>query len=697
AQLQAEILNFYDPDRAQAVLNQGEISTWDTFLVDAQKMLADQKVKGGAGIRILTETIASPLLRDQIQTFLARYPKAKWYQYDPCGQDGAKAAAMKAFGRPVNTIYDLKKAKVIVSLDGDFLFEGPGCIRYARDFADGRRVMGDRTDMNRLYAIESWPTITGSNADHRFRVRGSDIEAVAMQLATAVGVGGVLSGQSTGMSVEHIRAIARDLTANKGAAVVIPGANQTPLTHAMCHAINAAIGALGTTALLVPTMDDSPMTQADGLKELVNDLNAKQVDALVMIGGNPVYNAPTDFQFGNAMKNCPLTVHHGLYADETSDLCTWHLPLTHFLEQWGDVRAYDGTISLIQPLIAPLFDSRSAHQLLGHLLGGETDGYTILHSAYKAGSAKIPVFATDYEHAFKKALNDGVIAKTAYEPLNLPFNAGSVGAFTARPVSGTEVILLPDPTIGDGRYSNNGWLQELAKPLTKSTWENCIMMSPAMAQRLNLASEDGAEIVVQSQSVTGPVWVMPGHPDNSITVHLGYGRSKSGAVGTGIGFNAYTLRHSDAMSFAKLESIVGIGAQSMAVASTQIHSVMEGRDIVRLGSIDDYRKNPTLYDEVEAPVNQTHPDHQIENESMYPDQIFDYNGPQWGMTVDLNTCIGCNACVIACQAENNIPVVGKDQVKRGREMQWIRIDRYYANAPSSPNWGVPPNKGIQWD
>jgi len=701
AMLQAEILNFYDPDRAQAVLNQGEISTWDMFFEAATKMLADQKAKGGAGIRILTETISSPLLYDQLRAFLAKYPRAKCYQYDPCGRDSAKVAAVRAFGRPVETIYDLKKAKVIVSLDSDFLFEGPGCLRYARDFADGRRVMGDRTDMNRLYAIESWPTITGATADHRFPVRGSDIEKVAMALANAVGIMNDRGGPASGITSDNIAAIARDLIANKGAAVVIPGQHQSPLVHAMCHAINNAIGALGTTALLTPTMDDSPMTQVDGLKELTADLNSKQVDALFIIGGNPVYNAPVDFEFGNALKNCPLAVHHGLRADETSDLCAWHLPLTHFLEQWGDVRAYDGTVSLIQPLIAPLFDSRSAHQLMGSLMGGETDGYKILYSGYKAKSASIPAFKDDFEKGFRRALNDGIIAKTAYAPLALPLNTASLGAFTPRPISGTELIIRSDPTIGDGRFSNNGWLQELAKPLTKTTWENCIFMSPAMGQQLGLTSEDGAEIVVKSQSVQGPVWVMPGHPDNAITVHLGYGRTKAGAVGDGIGFNAYTLRHSDAMSFGVVERINPTGAQSMAVASTQIHHTMEGRDIVRLGNIEDYKKNPALYVENEnVHVNQTHPDHQIENENLYPDQIFDYNGPQWGMTVDLNTCIGCNACVVACQAENNIPVVGKDQVKRGREMQWIRIDRYYANAPSSQAWGAQrdhPDEGIKWD
>ncbi|HVT12081.1 MAG TPA: TAT-variant-translocated molybdopterin oxidoreductase [Fimbriimonadaceae bacterium] len=698
---QAEILNFYDPDRSQNVMSQGEISTWDVFYAEASKMLADQKAKKGSGLRILTETIASPLLAEQIKDFLAVYPNAKWYQYDACGADSAKQAAVGAFGKPVNTIYDLKKAKVIVSLDSDFLMDGPGTLRYARDFADGRRVMGDNTEMNRLYAIESYPTITGASSDHRFRVRGSDIEAVAFALAAALGVQVNGSSQAAGISADNIAAIANDLRANHGAAVVIPGAHQSPNVHLLCHAINNGIGALGSTALLVPSFDESPQSQVAGLKELTDDLNGKRVDALLIIGGNPVYNAPVDFQFDRAIQNCPFTVHHSLYNDETSEKCVWHLPHTHFLEQWGDVRAYDGTISLIQPLIAPLFESRSAHQLFGVFLGKSEDGYALLKKSYEGKSLLVEnsnvtgEMSTEapkqrFENAWKKVLHDGVIPKTSYAPLSLPFIANAVQSITPRtPINGIEVILKADPTIGDGRHANNGWLQELAKPLIKTTWENTIILSPRTAQQYSLQTDDEAEVVVSAQSISGTVWIMPGHPDDSITIHLGYGRTKGGAVANGVGFNAYVLRHSDAMSFAAAESVKKTGDQSGDVAATQVHNTMEGRDLIRMGTVADYKKNPSLYEEEEhVHVDQTHPEFQSENVSLYPDEIFNYDGPQWGMTVDLNTCIGCNACVIACQAENNIPVVGKKQVLRAREMQWIRIDRYFTS---------PTDSGIHWD
>jgi MoCo/4Fe-4S cofactor protein with predicted Tat translocation signal len=688
--MQAEILNFYDPDRSQSVTNLGEISTWDVFLSDARKVLAEQKARAGSGLRILTETIASPTLAEQIKGLLKTYPGAKWYQFDPCGPHSAKAAAVAAFGRPVNTIYNIKKAKVIVSLDSDFLMEGPGNLTYARDFADGRRVMGDNADMNRLYAIESYPTITGATADHRFRVRGSEIEAFGQALYAALGQPAVFGDKLTnidGISQANIEAIARDLMANRGAALVIPGEHQSPGVHVLCHAINSAIGALGSTAMLTPTLDDSGQSQVAGLKELTDDLNGKRVDALLIIGGNPVYNAPVDFQFDRAIQNCPFTVHHAQYNDETSEKCTWHLPLAHFLEQWSDVRAYDGTISIVQPLIAPLFDSRSAHQLLGMLTGQGEDGHALLMSAYKSRAVPTAVDLNSdvaagkaFDKKWRRALNDGVMPATNYSPLSLPFIAASLNSFPPQQsIKGIELIIKADPTVHDGRYANNGWQQEIAKPLTKITWENALIMSPKTAQSLGVVSEDGMEVRVQSRSATGPVWILPGHPENSITVHLGYGRTRSGAVGNGIGFNAYQLRRSDAMSFAAAEATAKVGAGSHPIASTQIHHTMEGRDIVRVGTMVAYKENKSLHEHEEVPVNQVRPEMTEESTSLYPDEIFNYDGPQWGMTVDLNTCIGCNACVTACQAENNISVVGKDQVKRGREMQWIRIDRYFAN------------------
>lgn len=673
--LQAELLNMYDPDRSQDVYNEGELSTWEVFYSAVRQALADQKTKRGAGLRILTGSIASPTLADQLKGLLAEYPEAKWIQYDPLTSNGARAAALRGFGRPVQPVYDLRRARVIVSLDADFLLEMPGSLRYARDFADGRRVMGDASEMNRLYAIESMPTITGATADHRFRVRASEVASIAASLFAAIS--GSTAGK-TSISEGNLAAIARDLVANRGAALVIPGDHQPESVHLLCHAINQAIGAFGSTVVMVPSMDESKSTQIENLKRLVDDLNAKLVEVLLMIGCNPVYHAPTDFQFGAAMQNCPLRIHHAHYRDETGSACTWHLPLTHFMEEWSDVRAYDGTASIVQPLIAPLFESRSAHQLLGALSGKGEDGHALLQSSWRAKK----VFKGDFTKAWNRALNDGVVPNTRYAPLAVAFNPSALDAARPTPpVSGMELIIRPDATIRDGRYSNNGWQQEIAKPISKVTWENCFYMSPNTAKRLDLNSEDGFEITVRSQTVGGPVWVLPGHPDDSITVHLGYGRTNVGVVANEAGFNAFSLRHSDALGIGAIDGYKKTGTQSAAVSCVQIHNTMEGRDIARLGSLAQYKEGErSLHKEEEmGPVNATHPEHEFEQESMYPDEIFNYDGPQWGMTIDLNTCIGCNACVTACYAENNIPVVGKIQVKRGREMYWLRIDRYYTD------------------
>ncbi len=673
--MQAAILNMYDPDRSQNPVYDGEVSTWDVFLAELRASLEKQRASGGGGFRILTEVIASPTLRDQINVLLKSYPNAKWVQYDPADNDAAKQASFTAFGgRVFNTIYDLKKAKVVVSIDSDLLLDMPGSLRYSRDFMDGRRVMGDNTAMNRLYAIESMPTTTGATADHRYPVRASDIELVVAALAAAVGVPNIQTA-ATAVAPDVIAAIAKDLSANQGAAVLIPGHHQSVAVHLLCHAINSQIGAMGSTALLVPAMDDVP-NQLAAFRDLVSEMSAGRVDTLLMIGGNPVYNAPTDLNFSQALKNVRMRVHHAHYYDETGRECNWHVPLTHFLEEWSDVRAYDGTISIVQPLIAPLFDSKSAHELLGALTTGEQDGYKILQEGYRAKG----LLKGDFQKAWNRALHDGAVPKTAFAPVAATYSAGRLQDFLLhQPLGKMELVIKPDPTVHDGRFANNGWLQELPKPITKITWENAFFMSPRTAQENNLSSEDGLEVTVGAQSATGPVWVLPGHPDNSITVHLGYGRTNIGAVANGVGFNAYALRRSDGMSFTGDVQIRKIGTQSHPVASTQIHHSMEGRDIARVGSIEQYHENKSLKDESEpeGPVNSTRPDQTVENQSMYPDEIFNYDGPQWGMTIDLNTCTGCNACVTACQAENNIPVVGKEQVKRGREMHWIRIDRYY--------------------
>lgn len=660
--VQASILQMYDPDRSQTIMSGTDISAWPEFDKVINKALADQKKVQGAGIRILTETVASPLVASQIEAFLKAYPAATWHAWDPVGRDNVRVGAKSAYGKVVNTTYDLSKAKVIVSLDSDFLVNMPGSLRYAREFANERRLEATGGKMNRLYQFESFPTITGANADHRWAMKASEIGSVAAYLASALGVGSA-AGQPP-MAANILDKVVADLQAHQGSCVVIPGDHQSAEVHHLCHAINEKLGNNGKTVQHGPRIDEGPEDQLASLGQLKDALNAKKVDLLLVFGGNPVYNAPADFKFDQALANAKLKVRHGLYFDETSEKCDWHLPQSHYLEEWGDVRAYDGTVSLMQPLIAPLFDSKSQAEVLGMFIGKPLAGYDLLKDTYKAS---LPGKNWDI------ALNNGIVANST--PAAVAISVTGAAPTVATPIAGTEVIIREDPHVHDGRYANSGWLQELPKPLSKVTWDNAIHISPAKAQQMGVQSEDHVELTVNGVKVDGGVWVMPGHPNDSITVLLGYGRTRGGTVAAEAGFNAYPLRKSTNLYYVGGGELKALGG-TFALSTTQVHHSMEGRDIVRSGTLKDWVANPSLAPE----------DHEsAPKENMYPDKVFDYDGPQWGMTIDLNTCIGCNACVTACQAENNIAVVGKIQVKRGRELHWIRMDRYYVGDPDNPD------------
>ena len=681
--MQASILSLYDPDRAQNVTQGGDISTWETFYDAARQTLNDAMANGGgAGIRILTENITSPSLAAEIGRFLTQYKGAQWHQWEPTSQDNLTVGAQQAFGKPVHTYYDFTNAKAVVSLDGEFLNSMPGSLAYSRQFADGRRDV--KNGMNRLYSFESFPTITGVFADHRWAVRASDVESIARALAQALGVSG--AGASTlpnGVLSDDIATIAKDLQSNSGASVVVAGQHQPAVVHQLCHAINAKLGNADKTVFYTEPLQASPTVHLQSLGQLVSDMNAGKVKALFILGGNPVYTAPMDFKFGDALAKVPFRVQHSYYDDETGAGVEWHLPETHYLESWGDAKAYDGTISIQQPLIQPLFEGKCYAEVLSAMRMQPATDYDLVKSHYSTGDAKA------FEKEWRRWLNSGV----ANVPKASTFTvaaSGNIPPQTQRAV-GPEIVFQLDPTIYDGRYANNGWLMELPKPLTKVTWDNVIHMSPGTAKQLNgLADEDAVELTYNGQTIKGAAWVLPGHPDNSFTVHLGFGRTRGGTVCEGLadenfggdvkrepwGFNAYALRSSKAMDIDGGVSVRGVGGY-VSIATTQIHHTMMGYDIVRSGNVQDLDTNPNLKPE-DAETRD-----EIEKESLYPDQVFSYNGPQWGMTIDLNTCTGCNACVTACQSENNIPVVGKLQVKKSREMHWIRLDRYYVADPGA--------------
>jgi MoCo/4Fe-4S cofactor protein with predicted Tat translocation signal len=710
---QAALLNLYDPDRSQTVTHDGETSSWNTFTAAMGETLAGHVTDGGGGLRVLTGAITSPTLAAQMRLFQRTYSKAVWHQYEPVGRDNAKAGAKLATGQDVQAVYRFNKAKVIVSLDSNFLIDDPGSIRFSREFIDGRRVRGERRAMNRLYVAESTPSLTGAMADNRMRLKPSLIEGIARALLAAVT--GTLTGTPGGSpspDSQWVAAVAKDLAANRGAGLVVAGENQPPAVHALAHAINAAMGNVDKTLYFIDQVEASPVSKLDSLKTLVADMNAGSVKTLIILGNNPVYSSPADLDFEAAMKKVPLRVHHASHVDETSFYCHWHIPATHELEMWSDGRAYDGTACIVQPLIAPLYQGRSAHEVM-NILNGQyaRSGYEALRDHWKAAYK-----GTDFEAWWTKALNDGVIADdgqvtgTTGKARSVTINPAAVAqqfaAPTTQPTTGMEVLFRPDPTIRDGRHANNGWLQELPKPLTKLTWDNAAMMSAKTAQNLGVIDVNAApgntidtsivELTLDGRTVKAPAWIVPGQPDDVITVHLGYGRTRAGRVGNNAGFSGYKLRTSDSPWFSGGLTVTKIN-ETMPMACVQNHAMMNqnltdnpadgSRDLIHIINVNAGARAAEHHEQLNevgqdlAAENAEGGEHRKVSLSLYPERHYPANpteGNKWGMVIDQNACIGCNACVAACVAENNIPVVGKEQVAKGREMHWLRIDTYFS-------------------
>ncbi len=666
---QASVLSLYDPDRSQVVKRAGRIATWSGFLDAAAVELARQQLTKGAGLRVLTGAVTSPTLAEQMAALRERFPTAKWHQYEPVGRDNVRAGARLAFGEVVETQYRFDRARVIFSLDADFLSCGPGSLRYARAFVDGRQVREGQEEMNRLYAVESTPTNTGGMADHRLPLQAGAIEGFAR--AVAAGLGVEAGPGDSGGNDAWVAALVRDLQEHRGESVVVAGDWQPPEVHALAHAMNHALENVGRTVIYTDPVEADPVDQTESLQELVDDMAADQVEMLVMLGGNPILTAPADFRFAEQLARVRMRVHLSPYEDETSALCHWHIPEAHALEAWSDARAYDGTVTVLQPLIEPLYGGKSVHEVLAVLLGSAgRSGYDIVRDSWKGRAP-----SGDFEAFWRRSLHDGVVAGTALQPGKVVLKGDFFKQRPEEQNGGLEVIFRPDPTIWDGRFANNGWLQELPKPITRLTWENAALVGVETADRLELVNGEVVELHYRGRSVRAPVWIVPGHPADSVTVHLGYGRTQAGRVGNGAGFNAYALRTSDAPWFGSGLEVRKTGEQRR-LACTQTHHSMEGRHLVRAGTIEEYRENPHFVHEMgHDPAPEL---------TLYDSDEHRSEGYAWGMTIDLNACTGCNACTVACQSENNIPVVGKEEVLNGREMHWIRVDRYYKGDLDNP-------------
>ena len=774
---QGSLLDMYDPDRSQSVTSRGTPTSWQNFMTSLRGAIDTNRADGGAGIRFLTETVTSPTLQDQFKRLTAELPGAKWYQYEPVNNDNAMAGAKMAFGSPVNTVYKFDAADRVLSLDKDIFSDFN--VRYKTDYSKKKNYREDNKQINRLYAVETTLTLTGSKADHRLAVKPSQMPEIAKAIAAACGVGGATSTYTENQ--QWIAAMAKDLMANRGRSIVVAGDNQPPVVHAIAHAINGALGNVGQTVFYTdPLTQFADKAQVDQLRELVTDIDAGRVKMLVILGGNPVYNTPADLKLNiERMNKVPLRVHLGSHVDETGELCHWHVPAKHYLEAWGDARAYDGTATLVQPLINPLYDSHSAYELTQLFFKENFDkkDYDIVKAFWQSQNASAPTAATtaaptqtrvgtgqaaavsaaaqpsqsaavplagnasaaapaasgnatpaagqpaaapqraatvasqNFEDRWRKVVHDGFVPNSAFATRTMTANAGflSQQASATQGSGSIEIAILPDPSIYDGRFVNNGWMQELPNPLTKITWENVALISPNTARKLGLnqgkdsdehsglggerplsfvtskGNNTYADLVTlsyQGGTIQKPVpmWIQPGQPDDVVTIYMGYGRTRAGRTGTGLGYSAFDVMRSDAMNFGRGD--IPKTGDYATIATAQIHFNMEGRDLLRVWDI------ANLENEIKAGEQENTYPLTMYNPDQYADQYA--KNHRWAMSIDLNSCIGCNACVIACQAENNIPVVGKEQVERSREMHWLRIDTYFGgtdlNNPEGPHF-----------
>jgi molybdopterin-containing oxidoreductase family iron-sulfur binding subunit len=635
---QAAILDLYSPDRARAITETWRASSWDVLAKTIQTPLEKIRLKNGAGLAILSQPILSPTLARQRASLLSKMPAARWHQWTPIHRDAERAGAILAFDRDVSTRFELSKAEVILSLGSNLLDDGPAFARYARDYAARRR---DRRV--RMYAMESAPSLTGAASDHLRVVPPQDLDGMAYQLAGGAPKDPFAAG------------LLRDLEAARGRSVVVVGREQSPELHAIGHALNARLGNVGQTVFYADPIEAYPESAVESIRTLVSAIGDGAVELLIILGGNPVYDAPADLDLAKALDLVPLRVHVGLEDDETTRACHWHVPETHFLESWSDTVAFDGTRSIVQPTIAPLYAGKSLHEVVELVLGNwNATTFEVVRETWK--------HLGDLE--WRKALHDGVIhepprpslALSAKEP---PFPKIEKGMEHV-------VVFRPDPTIWDGRFANNGWLQELPKVHTRLTWDNAILMGPKDAARRNVALGDVVRLTVGKRSVTGPVVVQPGTAEGVVVVHLGYGRSAAGPIGRGKGFDAQQIR--TAGQWLDRVSVEKTGDGPYTLAITQDHHSMEGRNLARSLPIAELGHGGA---------------HHGEHHSLMP--AHPYDGHAWGMVIDLTSCIGCNACTIACQAENNIPVVGKKEAANGREMHWIRVDRYYEGDLAEPD------------
>ena len=653
----ASVLSLYDPDRSKAPALKGAPATWNEFEQEWRTWSAAHAANKGEGMAVISESFNSPVVEKLAEQFKKQFPNATWVNYEPVSQENVVEGIKSVSGKAARPAYHLDQAAVVVSIDSDFLGSDPDSIRMTKDFSKRRRVLRTKDDMNRLYAVESTMTPTGAMADHRLVMESSAIPSFLVSLYNELGLGGLPSKEpkASTQNKDWIKAVAKDLKKNKGKAVLIAGAHQSAFVHGLVQLINQS---LAGSAVSYHPVSASYSNTAE-LKKLSDRIGKRQIKTLIILGGNPVYNTPGELGFAERIPNIENTVHISQHMDETSQVCKWHLPLSHYLESWSDVQAADGTLSVVQPLIMPLYDSKSAVEVL-HLLVNKSQrsGYDIVVEAWKGKN-------------WRQTLNDGVLKGTS--SISVSGSAGNLPSVATYNTDDIEVVFLPSGTVFDGRFGNNGWLQETPQAITKITWDNPALISPALAKKLNVKNGQWIELKNGNRKMELPVFIQPGQAKNTIVLNLGYGRS-FGSIAKDHGFNTYMIRTLANPDIETGFTVAAVSKKAYKIATTQNHGSMEGRPLVREGTKEEFEKNPEFVKEmVEHPPLK----------SLWEEHKYD-QGYQWGMVIDLNTCTGCNSCVTSCQSENNIPIVGKEQVDNGRAMHWIRIDRYFSGSEDTP-------------
>ncbi|XOC81945.1 4Fe-4S dicluster domain-containing protein (plasmid) [Microvirga sp. M2] len=662
---EAAIFGLYDPGRSRTVLQQGSIASWEMFLQALLPQIEHHRAHGGDGLRLLTGRVSSPTLLRQIDLVLKQYPGARWHSYEPIGDEIERAGTVLAFGRPLLPLPRLEQARAILCLDADPLGPGPGQVQYARAWIGGRKPFHGPTP-SRLYVVEAAPTPTGAKADQRLMLHPGSIHNAAIAVANALGAGLPVPDLSA-VASRFIDAAVQDLLTHRERALVLAGRTLPPETHALVHWINAELGAKVDFIEPIDTLPGTP----EPLQVLTQDLDQGRVRTLVVIGANPAYDAPADLGLQEMLTKVPFSVHCGPYADETAGVCRWHIPESHPLESWSDLRAIDGTASFVQPLIRPLYATRTAHELLASLLGrSEARSYELVRETWAATGV------ADFEAWWRQALHDGVLAGSAAKAV-APAKPPLPAIVPATVPDRLTIVLRPDDCLWDGRFASNAWLQECPKPLTKQVWGNALALGPADAEKLGLVTGDVVRIEAGARRVTGPVLVEPGHAPGVASLTLGYGRRQAGRIGTSVGTNAYALRTSRTPWLVEGVQLTKNGDRQ-EILNTQNYVRLQGeaQDLYPVILQADLAQGGGIGQGAGA------------QSSLYPP--WPYAGYAWGMVIDAAACIGCNACVVACQAENNVPVVGPEEIAQGRDMHWLRVDVYDHGTPERPKPGFQP-------